>query len=172
MIASEWLTGAGLVILGIVTGFVGTNTGGSVFLTVPVMIGLGIAPQSAVATARLASLGTMLAGLRHFHQYGKIDYAAAFPAALLGLLGALAGASLLIEIDPLLLHKIIGALTLLLVLLSLIKQAQRSSSMLLHDTYQHEYRLVCGTNLALYFGVEKQSDEYQPHEVHLRLNPR
>lgn len=122
MIASEWLTGAGLVILGIVTGFVGTNTGGSVFFTVPVMIGLGIAPQSAVATARLASLGTMLAGLRHFHKHGKIDYAAAFPAALLGLLGALAGASLLIEIDPLLLHKIIGALTLLLVALSLIKK--------------------------------------------------
>jgi uncharacterized protein len=57
-----------------------------------------------------------------FHKHGKIDYAAAFPPAPLGLLGALAGASLLIDIDPLLLHKIIGALTLLFVLLLLIKK--------------------------------------------------
>ncbi len=96
MMGHEWLTGAGLVFLGIITGFVGTNTGGSVFLTVPVMIWLGIAPQSSIATARLASVGTMVAGLRHFHQQGKVDYALAIPAAVLGLAGALGGASLLL----------------------------------------------------------------------------
>jgi len=64
MMGHEWLTGVGLIFLGIITGFVGTNTGGSVFLTVPVMIWLGIAPQSSIATARLASVGTMVAGLR------------------------------------------------------------------------------------------------------------
>lgn len=46
MTGHKWLTGVGLVFLGIIMGFVGTNTGGSVFLTVPVMIWLGIPPQS------------------------------------------------------------------------------------------------------------------------------
>ena len=46
MIEHEWLIGAGLVVLGVMTGFIGTNTGGSVFLTVPVMIWLGISPQA------------------------------------------------------------------------------------------------------------------------------
>ncbi|AZF15284.1 hypothetical protein C4J92_1790 [Pseudomonas sp. R3-18-08] len=122
MMSHEWLTGVGLVFLGIITGFVGTNTGGSVFLTVPVMIWLGIPPQSSIATARLASVGTMVAGLRHFHNQGKVDYALAFPAAALGLVGALGGTSVLLQIDPALLHKVIGGLTLLLVALSLIKK--------------------------------------------------
>lgn len=122
MVEHEWLTGAGLVLLGVITGFIGTNTGGSVFLTVPVMIWLGIPPQSSIATARLASVGTMFAGLRHFHNSGKVDYRLAAPAAALGLAGALFGASLLVQIDPALLHKIIGGLTLLLVALSLIRK--------------------------------------------------
>ena len=122
MVEHEWLTGAGLVLLGVITGFIGTNTGGSVFLTVPVMIWLGIPPQSSIATARLASVGTMFAGLRHFHNSGKVDYRLAAPAAALGLAGALIGASLLVQIDPALLHKIIGGLTLLLVALSLIRK--------------------------------------------------
>ncbi|WP_404485091.1 sulfite exporter TauE/SafE family protein [Pseudomonas sp. HT11] len=122
MIEHEWLIGAGLVVLGFMTGFIGTNTGGSVFLTVPVMIWLGISPQASIATARLASVGTMFAGLRHFHNNGKVDYRLAAPAAALGLAGALVGASLLVQIDPALLHKIIGGLTLLLVRLSLIRK--------------------------------------------------
>ncbi|MBN2991946.1 sulfite exporter TauE/SafE family protein [Pseudomonas cedrina subsp. fulgida] len=122
MIEHDWLTGAGLILLGLITGFVGTNTGGSVFLTVPVMIWLGIPPQSSVATARLASVGTMFAGLRHFHNSGKVDYRLAAPAAALGLAGALIGASLLVQMNPALLHKIIGGLTLLLVMQSLIRK--------------------------------------------------
>lgn len=122
MICNEWLTGAGLVILGVITGFVGTNTGGSVFLTVPVMIWLGLSPQSSVATARLASVGTMIAGLRQFHNKGKVDYGLAVPAAVLGLVGALTGASWLLQVEAALLHKVIGLLTLLLVALSLIKK--------------------------------------------------
>ncbi|WP_411379997.1 sulfite exporter TauE/SafE family protein [Pseudomonas sp. MPB26] len=128
MMGHEWLTGVGLVLLGIITGFFGTNTGGSVFLTVPVMIWLGIPAQSSIATARLASVGTMVAGLRHFHTQGKVDYALAVPAAALGLAGALGGASLLLQIDPALLHKVIGALTLLLVALSLIKKPSGSET--------------------------------------------
>lgn len=53
-----------LFILGLITGFIGTNTGGSVFITVPTMILLGISAQSAIASARLASVGTMIAGFR------------------------------------------------------------------------------------------------------------
>jgi uncharacterized membrane protein YfcA len=111
-----------LFFLGITTGFVGTNTGGSAFLTVPIMIFLGIQPQSAIATARFASMGTMLAGLRQFHRYGKIDYKLAVPAAGFGLVGSLAGAIILIYINAAIVHRIIGLATLLMVILALIKK--------------------------------------------------
>ncbi|MFT4266728.1 MAG: sulfite exporter TauE/SafE family protein [Xenophilus sp.] len=111
-----------LFLLGLVTGFIGTNTGGSAFLTVPVMIWLGISPLSSIASARVASVGTMLAGLREFHRQGKIDYKLAAPAAFFGLLGSILGASLLLKIDSSILHKVIGAITLLMIVLSLIKR--------------------------------------------------
>ncbi|MCC8398777.1 MAG: TSUP family transporter, partial [Rickettsia endosymbiont of Labidopullus appendiculatus] len=63
-----------LFILGLITGFIGTNTGGSVLVTVPIMIWLGISPQSAIASARVASIGTMVAGLRQFYKNGKVDF--------------------------------------------------------------------------------------------------
>lgn len=112
--------------LGLLTGFVGTNTGGSAFLTVPIMIWLGIAPQSAIASARVASVGTMIAGARQFHREGKIDYKLAAPAALLGLVGSVCGAAILLRIDAVVLHKVIGALTLLMVVLSLAKRPKPS----------------------------------------------
>jgi uncharacterized membrane protein YfcA len=111
-----------LFALGLLTGFIGTNTGGSAFLTVPIMIWLGIAPQSAIASARVASVGTMVAGAREFHRQGKVDYKLAVPAALLELLGSVCGAVVLLKIDALALHKMIGMLTLVMVFLSLVKK--------------------------------------------------
>ena len=118
----QFVTSLSLFALGILTGFVGTNTGGSAFLTVPIMIWLGIAPQSAIASARIASVGTMVAGLRQFHRQGKVDYKLAAPAAILGLLGSLGGAARLLRVDASILHKAIGALTLMMVILSVVKR--------------------------------------------------
>lgn len=111
-----------LFFLGIITGFIGTNTGGSAFLTVPVMIFLGIQPQSAIATARVASIGTMLAGLRQFHRHGKIDYKLALPTAGFSLVGSLAGATILVYLNTNIVHKMIGFITLFMVILTLIKK--------------------------------------------------
>ena len=119
---SQLITTLFLFALGLLTGFIGTNTGGSAFLTVPIMIWLGIAPQSAIASARVASVGTMVAGAREFHRQGKVDYKLAVPAALLGLIGSVCGAAVLLKIDAATLHKVIGILTLLMVILSLTKK--------------------------------------------------
>lgn len=109
-----------LFALGLVTGFIGTNTGGSALITIPVMVLLGISPQSAIASARVASLGTMLAGLRQFHQKGKVDYLLAFPAAILGSVGAIAGAVLMVSVSEHILQQGIGILTLVLCSFSLL----------------------------------------------------
>jgi len=119
---AELLTTAFLFALGIFTGFIGTNTGGSAFLTVPIMMWLGITPQAAIASARVASVGTMVAGLREFHRQGKIDFKLAAPAAIFGLAGSILGATVLLKIDAATLHKFIGMLTLLMVISSFFKK--------------------------------------------------
>lgn len=110
-----------LSLLGIVTGFIGTNTGGSVLVTLPVMVWLGISPQSAVATSRIASLGTMLAGLKQFHREVKVDYKLALRASIVGIIGAIIGAHVLLIISGKILKKFLGVLILVLLVVSVIK---------------------------------------------------
>lgn len=111
-----------LFLLGLVTGFVGTNTGGSSLVTVPVLISLGITPQAAIATTRVAAVGTMVSGLTQFHKAGKVDYRLALPACFFAIAGSLAGAQALFIVPPELLQKCIGVLTLIFTAISFVKK--------------------------------------------------
>jgi uncharacterized membrane protein YfcA len=113
-----------LFLLGLTTGFIGTNTGGSALVTVPILVSLGIPPQSAVATARVATVGTMVAGLSQFHKAGKVDYRLALPACFFAVIGSLTGAQLLLLLPHAVLQQSIGILTLAFTLLSFLKKAQ------------------------------------------------
>lgn len=114
-----------LLVLGLVTGFIGTNTGGSALITVPIMLLFGLPPQAAIASGRIASIGTMTAGLWHFHKHGKVDYKIAFPAALFGIAGAAIGALWMISISAITLERIIGILTLVLFAIAIISKKKR-----------------------------------------------
>lgn len=111
-----------LFLLGLITGFIGTNTGGSSLVTVPVLISLGISPHSAVATARVASIGTMVAGLSQFHKHGKIDYRLAIPACFFAVAGSFTGAYFLLIVPPSYLQKSMGLYTLFFTIFSFVKK--------------------------------------------------
>lgn|SRR3990167_7871930 len=121
-----------LFFLGLITSFVGTNTGGSSLVTIPAMIALGLPPQVSIACARVTSIGTLIAGLRAFHVHKKIDYRIAMPAAILSLIGSSIGALIMTHIETQHLNKIIGILTLGLLSFSFFlkrkKSAQQSPS--------------------------------------------
>lgn len=104
----------GLFILGFVTSFVGTNTGGSSLVTIPAMIAMGLPPAVAIASARVTSIGTLFAGLRAFHKQKKVDYKIALPAAILSIIGASTGAIIMAHVSTVFLMRIVGILTILL----------------------------------------------------------
>lgn len=105
--------------LGMITGFIGTNSGGSVFITVPIMMALGIPAPSAIANSRIASIGTMMAGIWQFHKAGKVDYRLAINVSFFAIIGAVIGAHLMLRIPITILEKIIGVILLIFVALSL-----------------------------------------------------
>lgn len=117
-----------LFLLGLVTGFIGTNTGGSSFITVPTMVYLNIPIHSAIATARIASTGTMVSGLWQFHKSGKIDYRVALPASFFGLLGAICGGYILLNLPESLMKKVIAIIILTFSALSFFKKERNNSS--------------------------------------------
>ena len=115
-----------LFFLGLVTSFVGTNTGGSSLVTIPAMIAFGLPPQVAIACARVTSIGTLIAGLRAFHQKKKVDYKIAFPAAIVSLIGASFGAVIMTHFTAIHLNRTVGILTICLMSLSYFFKQNKS----------------------------------------------
>jgi uncharacterized protein len=99
----------------------GTLVGGSSLITIPVLIFLGLPPHSAIATDRMGITGIGIAGLYKFHQKGLVHYRIGFVTGIPILLGAFLGATLVMQISPLTLKKIIAAITLSLLVLVAVK---------------------------------------------------
>ena len=81
------LAGAGLV-----AGALNAVAGGGSFLTLPVLIFLGLPPAVANATNRVGVLAQNLSGLWAFHRYGVLDWRSATLASLPAVAGAGLGA--------------------------------------------------------------------------------
>ena len=83
-----------LVVTGVVAGFINTIAGGGSFLTVPVLIFMGLPPTVANATNRLGIFMQSLTAVKKFHSYGvfrlKFSLIIAIPATLGSILGAYA----------------------------------------------------------------------------------
>jgi len=101
-------------IVGIVASFIGSIAGGGGgLLSIPALILMGLPPNIAIATNKLGSLGLMGSSVYKFAKSKKIIYSYAPTFIFLALLGSIIGANLLIQIDTILLSKIVGALILL-----------------------------------------------------------
>ncbi|MDF2690590.1 MAG: putative rane protein [Gammaproteobacteria bacterium] len=111
-------TSISLFFLGLLTSFISTNTGGGSLITIPAMIAMGLPSASAIASARMSAIGSTLAGLRQFHKNGKVDYRVAWPSAILSIIGAGTGALVLVHVPEAILIRLVGILTLILLLVS------------------------------------------------------
>lgn len=83
---------AGLFIVGVIAGVINTMAGGGSFLTLPLLIFMGLPPTVANATNRLGVFLQGLVGVGKFYQYNvfpvKFSFIVAIPAVFGGLLGA------------------------------------------------------------------------------------
>ncbi len=113
-----------LFFLGLLTGFIGVNSGGSALMNVPIMIFFGLPPQSAIATSRIAAVGSMAAGLHQFHKMGKVDYAIAAKTAIFSAIGSVLGAYLLLSVPTHWLERSIALLTISFTLLSFLRKKE------------------------------------------------
>lgn len=114
----------GLFLLGAVLGFIGTTTGGSALILIPVMVSFGIPAHAAIAQARFATLGTMISGLRLYHKEKKVDYALAFISSIFGISGAILGSLTLIDLPESDVKMMMGFLTIGCVVLTFFKRSK------------------------------------------------
>jgi len=111
-----------VIILGLVSSFIGTNTCGVTLLLIPALIFLGFNTPMAIATSKFGALGSSSTGLYGFHQGGQVDYKIGIPAAIVAMIGSFIGANVLIILPHEILHRLIGsAILLILIILLLIR---------------------------------------------------
>lgn len=110
-----------LVGTGLVAGFINTTAGGGSMLSLPLLMFMGLPANVANGTNRIAILLQNMVGVSTFKQkkvlHLKTDIKLAIPAVI----GSIIGAMFAVEIDPLLLKKIIAGLMVVMFILVVAK---------------------------------------------------
>ncbi len=85
---SFWLELSLLGVVGVITGVLNVVAGGGSFLSLPLLIFLGLPAPVANATNRVGVLAQNLGGLAGFHRHGAIDWAWSIKASIPAMVGA------------------------------------------------------------------------------------
>jgi len=95
----EWYTYIIVVAVGIVAGIINTLAAGGSLLTLPVLMALGLPPNMANGTNRIAIFLQNVVGVGRFHQEKVMDFPSGFRVGIPAALGAIAGAFIAVNLN-------------------------------------------------------------------------
>lgn len=110
-----------LIGTGLAAGFINTNAGGGSMLTLPLLMFLGLPANVANGTNRIAILLQNVIAVNTFRQKKVIELKTDYKLAIPAVVGSVIGSLFAVEIDPLLLKKIIAGLMVVLFLVVVLK---------------------------------------------------
>lgn len=117
----EWYMVLALIGTGLFTGFINTMAGGGSMLSLPLLMFLGLPANVANGTNRVAVLFQSLMGVHSFRRKKVLDLSADFRLVLPALAGSIAGALVAVEMNVLLLEKVIAGLMVVLLFVVVLK---------------------------------------------------
>jgi len=117
----EWYMILALLGTGLVAGFINTTAGGGSMLSLPLLMFLGLPANVANGTNRVAILFQNVVGVHTFRQKKVLDLSADFRLVLPALAGSVIGAVVAVEINVLLLEKVIAGLMVVMLLMVVLK---------------------------------------------------
>ncbi len=120
----QWYEWMAIVVAGFCAGFINTVAGSGSAITLPLLIFLGLAPNIANATNRIAILLQNVAAVAGFQRHGVFDWQTGGFVAVPATVGAIGGAMAAARTRPEVLEPVIGVV-LLVVLASLLLRPQR-----------------------------------------------
>jgi hypothetical protein len=122
---THWLALLALVGTGFIASALNVVAGGGSFLTLPLLIFLGLPTTDANATNRIGILVQNLGGVVGFHSHGVLDWRWAARASASAVLGAAVGVYLALQIGERPFRRILAVLMLALTLVSLLDPGAR-----------------------------------------------
>ena len=121
-----------VVAIGIVAGIINTLAAGGSLLTLPVLMALGLPPNMANGTNRIAIFMQNVVGVRQFHKEKVMDFPSGFKVGIPALLGAIAGAFIAVNLNDQVMKLAIAGVMILVFFLMLLKPNRWIKS---HETH-------------------------------------
>jgi len=121
LLGEPWLDLALLLAAGVVAGIVNAMAGGGSFLSIPILIGLGLPAGTANGTIRVAVLAQNITLVGTFHKNGVRAHELSLRLAPAIIAGALLGSWLATRLDDQLFRPLIGAILVLWAVILVVK---------------------------------------------------
>jgi len=110
-----------LIGTGLAAGFINTTAGGGSMLTLPLLMFLGLPANVANGTNRIAILLQNVIGVNTFRQKKVLNLKSDYKLAIPAIVGSVIGALFAVEINPVLLKKIIAGLMVVMFFIVVLK---------------------------------------------------
>ena len=117
----EWYAYIAVVAVGIVAGIINTLAAGGSLLTLPVLMALGLPPNMANGTNRIAIFLQNVVGVTSFHRKKVMDFPSGFKVGLPAAIGAIAGAFIAVNLNDEAMKLAIAGVMILVFFLILLK---------------------------------------------------
>jgi len=117
----EWYTYLIVVAVGIVAGIINTLAAGGSLLTLPVLMALGLPPNMANGTNRIAIFLQNVVGVSRFHKEKVMDFPSGFRVGIPAAAGAIAGAFIAVNLNDEVMKLAIAGVMILVFFLILLK---------------------------------------------------
>lgn len=108
--------------IGFLGSFIGTISAGASIIIFSGLTLLGIPPHIAIATDTFGSIGFRLGSFYNYIKHNKVVWNLVVPLTIIGIIGSIIGANILIRVNEGILSKIIGIVLLLLLPLIFFKR--------------------------------------------------
>ncbi len=116
-----------LILIGFIAGFINTLAGGGSLLTLPLLIFLGLPPNIANGTNRVAILIQNAFGIAGYKSKGVTTFPFSIYLGIAALLGAIIGAQIAVDIKGELFNKILAVVMILVVAFMVVKPKNLSN---------------------------------------------
>jgi uncharacterized membrane protein YfcA len=117
----EWYHYLMVVAVGIAAGIINTLAAGGSLLTLPVLMALGLPPNMANGTNRIAIFLQNVVGVRQFHKEKIMDFPSGFRVGIPAAAGAIAGAFIAVNLNDEVMKLAIAGVMILVFFLILLK---------------------------------------------------
>lgn len=148
----EWYHYMMVVGVGIVAGIINTLAAGGSLLTLPVLMALGLPPNMANGTNRIAIFLQNVVGVGSFHQKKVMDFGSGLRVGVPAAIGAIAGAFIAVNLRDEVMKLAIAGVMVVVFLLMLLNPSRWIQSHEEHPPIPYRWQVVVFFMIGIYGG--------------------